>query len=54
MKLKKIVCTLSKVLLVLVVVVLAYFMYAVAWVYRFNADQKRTVENVDSDFYQTS
>lgn len=54
MKLKKIVCTLFKVLLVLVVVVLAYFMYAVAWVYRFNADQKRTVENVDSDFYQTS
>ncbi len=54
MKLKKIVCTLFKVLLVLVVIVLAYFMYAVAWVYRFNADQKRTVENVDPDFYQTS
>lgn len=54
MKLKKIVCTLFKVLLVLVVVVLAYFMYAVVWIYRFNADQKRTVENVDSDFYQTS
>ena len=54
MKLKKIVCTLFKVLLVLVVVVLACFMYAVVWIYRFNADQKRTVENVDPDFYQTS
>lgn len=54
MKLKKIVCTLCKVLLVLVVIVFAYFMYAVVWIYRFNADQKRTVENVDSDFYQTS
>lgn len=54
MKLKKIVCTLFKVLLVLVVIVLAYFMYAVVWIYRFNADQKRTVENVDPDFYQTS
>ena len=54
MKLKKIVCTLCKVLLVLVVIVFAYFMYAVAWIYRFNADQKRTVENVDPDFYQTS
>lgn len=54
MKLKKIVCTLFKVLLVLVVIVFAYFMYAVVWIYRFNADQKRTVENVDSDFYQTS
>ncbi len=54
MKLKKIVCTLFKVLLVLVVIVFAYFMYAVAWIYRFNADQKRTVENVGPDFYQTS
>lgn len=54
MKLKKIVCTLFKVLLVLVVVVLAYFMYAVIWIYRFNAEQKRAVENIDSDFYQTS
>lgn len=54
MKLKKIVCTLFKVLLVLVVIVFAYFMYAVVWIYRFNADQKRTVENVDPDFYQTS
>lgn len=54
MKLKKIVCTLFKVLLVLLVIACAYFVYAVIWIYRFNADQKRAVENVDSDFYQTS
>lgn len=54
MKLKKIVCTLFKVLLVLLVIAFAYFVYAVIWIYRFNTDQKRAVENVDSDFYQTS
>lgn len=54
MKLKKIVCTLFKVLLVLLVIACAYFVYAVIWIYRFNADQKRAVENIDSDFYQTS
>lgn len=53
MKLKKIVCTLFKVLLVLLVIAFAYFVYAVIWIYRFNADQKRAVENIDSDFYQT-
>lgn len=54
MKLKKIVVTLLKSLLVLVAIAFAYFVYAVIWIYRFNADQKRAVENVDPDFYQTS
>ena len=54
MKLKKIVCTLFKVLLALLVIAFAYFVYAVIWIYRFNTDQKRAVENIDSDFYQTS
>ena len=54
MKLKKIVCTLFKVLLVLLVIACAYFVYAVIWIYRFNAEQKKAVENIDSDFYQTS
>ena len=54
MKLKKIVCTLFKVLLALLIIAFAYFVYAVIWIYRFNADQKRAVENIDSDFYQTS
>lgn len=53
MKLKKIVCTLFKVLLALLVIAFAYFVYAVIWIYRFNVDQKRAVENIDSDFYQT-
>lgn len=54
MKLKKIVVTLLKSLLVLVAIAFAYFVYAVIWIYRFNTDQKRAVENVDPDFYQTS
>lgn len=54
MKLKKIVVTLLKSLLVLVAIAFAYFVYAVIWIYRFNVDQKRAVENVDPDFYQTS
>lgn len=54
MKLKKIVGILFKALLVLVAISFAYFVYAVIWIYRFNADQGKTIENVDSGFYQTS
>lgn len=54
MKLKKIICNSLKALLILFVAVFAYFVYLAIWTYRFNADQKEVVENIDADFCQTS
>lgn len=54
MKLKKIVHTSLKVLFALFIAVFAYFVYLAIWTYRFNADQRKIVENIDADFCQTS
>ena len=54
MKLKKIIRNSLKALLILFVAVFAYFVYLAIWTYRFNADQKKIVENMDADFCQTS
>ena len=54
MKLKKIIRNSLKALLILFVAVFAYFVYLAIWTYRFNADQKKIVENIGADFCQTS
>ena len=54
MKLKKIIRNSLKALLILFVAVFAYFVYLAVWTYRFNADQRKIVENMDADFCQTS
>ena len=54
MKLKKIIHNSLKALLILFVAVFAYFVYLAIWTYRFNADQKKIVENIDAGFCQTS
>ena len=54
MKLKKIIRNSLKALLILFVAVFAYFVYLAIWTYRFNADQKKIVENIDAGFCQTS
>ena len=54
MKLRKIIRNLLKALLILFVAVFAYFVYLAIWTYRFNADQKKIVENIDAGFCQTS
>ena len=54
MKLKKIVHTSLKVLFALFIAVFAYFVYLAIWTYRFNADQREIVKNIDADFCQTS
>ena len=52
MKIKKIVRNLFKIFTVLFILLLAYIVYAVGWIYKFNAGQKAMFKDVPKDFYQ--
>ena len=44
---------LFRILSVLFICVLAYFVYIIFWLRYFNAEQSKAVENISVDFHQT-
>ena len=51
---KKIIRNSLKTVLILFIIVLLYFVYAIIWTYQLNADQEKIVKGIDADFNQTS
>lgn len=51
---KKVFKYLFRILAILLICLLLYFVYISVWVKNFNADQRKIVENINANFYQTS